>query len=554
MSAQAALARKPQEVREIARDPQPRPASPPVIPSAPVAGNNTFSALRFSDLATQGRISQKLANNIPHEFCTEVQAATIDTSLSGRDILARAKTGTGKTLSFLLPSVELLSRVVPTPSRGKISILVISPTRELAQQIAKEAEVLMKDLPYKVQTVFGGTNINTEKRRLLQERCDVLVATPGRLVDHIQNSGLRDQLNGLRTLVLDEADRLLDAGFRRELVSIIEALPNNRTQRRQTLLYSATVSAEVKKIATLALLPDHQYISTISEDEENTHQHVKQEYIVAPFSDTYAITAKYLTEAIGQSRAAGEDEKIIVFLPTARSASLMYELVRRNWISRPPESFFPVPVLQIHSRMSQPARMRATEDFRKLPSAVLFSSDVTARGMDFQGIGYVVQVGVPANAEQYIHRLGRTARVGREGQGLLIISPDERFFLRQKEVRDLPLVEHPQSNTLIGPALDPWRQLTASAMSRVPEVLKAQTYSAFLGYYKTFSKGTGWSAAQLVAIANEFALRVLLYRSTNGKPPGLLAKTVGMMGLRGTPGLNVVKALEGGDGSIGGGR
>ncbi|KAG8706464.1 hypothetical protein FRC09_002393, partial [Ceratobasidium sp. 395] len=359
-------------------------AGTPMIsrPSSPSYKGN-FSSVRFEDFFNNGQISKEQLANIPFEFATEVQAKTLGHILAGKDVLARAKTGTGKTLAFLTPAIETLRRSRQQPTLGKASVLVISPTRELAQQIGKEAEMLTKGMPYGVEVITGGgPKVPGESKRLQNSRMDILIATPGRLVDHIQNYSMRSQLSEIKFLILDEADRLLDQGFRRDLEVILDALPDRRVTPRQALLFSATVSEEVKSIGTLALLPRYEFISTVQDNESSTHEHVKQEFIVAKEDTDVIPIVAHLIEERG---------KVICFLPTARATALIAEVM---------EHVLSCPVYCIHSRLSQPRRTKANEDFKRAPTGVLFSSDVTARGIDIPGVTCVIQAGLPANAEQ----------------------------------------------------------------------------------------------------------------------------------------------------------
>lgn len=175
--------------------------------------------------------------------CTPVQAETLPVILSGLDVLAKAKTGTGKTLAFLLPSLEILIRSKPPPRIDQISILIISPTRELATQISIAAEELLRYTPYKVAHVVGGN-----KKKLGGERCDILVGTPGRMVDLLENAALGNRLKNVKAFVMDEADRLLDGGFRKDLTKIIGHLPDRKLVPRQSLLFSATIPPTVHQV------------------------------------------------------------------------------------------------------------------------------------------------------------------------------------------------------------------------------------------------------------------------------------------------------------------
>ncbi|GAB1521630.1 hypothetical protein RhiTH_004727 [Rhizoctonia solani] len=512
--------------------PTPAVATTPTVsrPSSPALKPN-FSTIKFEDFAQKGQISKDQLKNIPFEYATEVQAKTLGHILAGKDVLARAKTGTGKTLAFLVPAIETLRRVEQASTLGVASVLVISPTRELAQQIGQEAQMLVKGMPYGVQVIVGGgPKVVGESNRLLKSRMDILVATPGRLVDHIQNFSMRSQLSHIRFLILDEADRLLDQGFRRDLETILQALPDRKIRPRQALLFSATVSEEVKRIGTLALLPGYQYVSTVAENESSTHEHVQQEYIVVE-DDTD------LMPVVG--RLIEERGKVICFLPTARATGLMAEVM---------DNVLSCPVYSIHSRMSQPRRTKATEDFKLAPTGVLFSSDVTARGIDIPGVTCVIQAGLPASAEQYIHRLGRTARAGNEGHGILVLSKWEQFFLSKKDVLtaglDKNLTPHADAELInrAGPGsmLDDMRARVKSALVRTDEKTKEQAYIAWIGYYKSSLRDLGWKDVELVHRANDMARDVFLYPGYQASdnpvstwvPPPILAKTIGMMGLR----------------------
>ncbi|KAJ1307192.1 hypothetical protein OPQ81_001307 [Rhizoctonia solani] len=522
----------------------------PSRPSSP-ASKATFSTVRFDEFSQNGQISKQQLGNIPFEYATEVQAKTLGPILAGKDVLARAKTGTGKTLAFLIPAIETLRRVGQQSAPGVASVLVISPTRELAQQIGQEAQMLIKGMPYRVQVIVGGgPKASAESNKLLKSQMDILVATPGRLVDHIQNFSMRSQLSHIRFLILDEADRLLDQGFRRDLETILHALPDRRIKPRQALLFSATVSEEVKKIGTLALLPEYQYISTVAEDESSTHEHVPQEYIIVQDDAD-------LMPVVG--RLVEERGKVICFLPTARATGLIAEVM---------ENVLNCPVYSIHSRMSQPRRTKATEDFKLAPTGVLFSSDVTARGIDIPGVTCVIQAGLPASAEQYIHRLGRTARAGNEGHGILVLSKWEQFFLTKKDVLsaglDKKLIPHADTELInrtgSGAALNDMRARVKSALAKTDEKTKEQAYIAWMGYYKGSLRDLRWKDVELVRRANDMARDVFLYAGYQPSeqpasawiPPPILAKTIGMMGLRDVRKHNLFNVRD--DVGQGGGR
>jgi ATP-dependent RNA helicase MSS116 len=499
------------------------------------AARRHFSQRKFAEAP----ISSASKAGIKHEYMTDVQDATIDLALAGCDLLVQAKTGTGKTVAFLLPTIERLTKLPRPPSPQSISILILSPTRELACQIEEEAKVLLKHHPLEAQHAIGGTNINTEQKRIHNQRCDILVATPGRLIDLLENHNVRPKFTNLKALVFDEADRLLDAGFRRELQKIVGMMPDRKLVPRQVLLFSATVSEEIKQIASLALNHDHKFVSTLLAEEVNTHEHVEQSYIIAPFADALPATLFVLREDLARHP---HTSKCMVFFPTARHTGLAKDVLSR--ISGLPT------VLEIHSRMSQGARTTAANTFKDARSAVLLSSDVAARGMDFPGVTLVLQTGLPANSEQYVHRLGRTARAGAAGRGVLILAPPEQFFLRARTVRDLPIRPHALPATAVP------RTAVAVALDAVGDAPKAAAYQAWLGYYKGSLRDLRWDAGALVAQANAYVLDALRYGGAGGGlPPPIMAKTVGKMGIRGTAGLNVVMVLPDARGTgPGGGR
>ncbi|GAA6043821.1 hypothetical protein JCM8097_002067 [Rhodosporidiobolus ruineniae] len=573
--------RKPKQPNTAAANPQPaalpphlaQSAAPSSVPSTVVtpsatpraptpavsAAGKTFSEVKFEDFLQRGEISQATFQGIQaggYVHCTHVQAETLPVILTGTDVLAQAKTGTGKTLGFLVPSIERLLRSPQQPARGQISVLVLSPTRELAMQIEESAKTLMSGTPYKVQHVVGGTNMNAETKRLEQQRCDFLIATPGRLLDHLENSTLRPKLANLKSLILDEADRLLEAGFRRELEKIISHLPQRQQVPRQTLLFSATIPQQVHQLSSLALLPNHRFISTIPPDEENTHEHVQQLVLTPPsLFDLFPLTLATLREELAQHGGA---LKAMVFLPTARATGLVAALFKGAQGFRG----HGVDFYEIHSRKSQSQRNAAAEAFKNATGGIMLTSDVTARGMDFPNVTTVLQVGLPASPEQYIHRLGRTARAGSStassgGKGILLLAPFESFFLRRSPlIRSLPLTPHPSSNLISSPpsaALLAAKSEVRQLMQRVDDDAKGQFYSASLGFYKAVLRDAfGGNAGAMVQTFNEFAT------SPDGlgcrEVPGILAQTVGKMGLRGTPGLNIVKELPNGKTGGGGGR
>lgn len=332
-----------------------------------------LTATSFADMALAPPLLRALEEVFKYEAATEVQARSVPLAAEEgkRDLLVKAKTGTGKTIAFVLPALHhVLTEEAQGRGREGVRVLVVSPTRELALQIAEEAAMLARFAPgVTVQAVVGGTNVKTDVARFRRDMPTLLVATPGRLIDHLltPSSGFGRALAGLQTLVMDEADRLLDMGFRPSIERILTHLPP--VAKRQTLLFSATMPADVRDMTRLALKPTHEIVDCVGK-ETSTHATVEQIAVVAPLEDTIAAFRCELEELM-----AVKDYKILVFFGTARQTQLYAEL----WNAMNPKR----PVLEIHSRKTQSNRNRTAETFRKNANQIMFSSDVTARGLDF---------------------------------------------------------------------------------------------------------------------------------------------------------------------------
>lgn len=504
----------------------PRQEAPPVsisrVATPPLTVAIPQDTPRFVDLAKDNLVHpiilQTITEDLKFDHMMPVQAATLHDLLALRsDCLAQAKTGTGKTIAFLLPAIQTLLNRNRRPGQT-ISLLVISPTRELAMQIAKEATALLQRLPnYKVCIAIGGTNKDTEEKNILRG-CDILIATPGRLYDHLSDERIRDAFRSLDTLVLDEADRLLDMGFMNALKDIVQCLPDKTATNRQGMLFSATIAPHVEKVAHLVLSPNYKFISTIPEGELNTHERVPQHLITVPtFSDMAAALVGCLRSEI--ALVTLPLFKAIIFTPTAAQADY-YASILAAFDGLPPISV-------LHSRNTQSKRTKVTNAFRDATSGILVATDVVARGMDFPLVTNVVQVGIPADKESYIHRLGRTARAGAEGRGTFIVAQDETFF-PQWTLKDIAFEPAPADLSS--------KQQVRDIAERLGEDMQGKTYRAWLGYYKAHLKALKWDSERLVQEGNRFAFDGL------GAPevPSITKSTVGKMGLKGTKGLVVV--------------
>ncbi|CAG8569137.1 17757_t:CDS:2, partial [Racocetra fulgida] len=352
---------------------------------------------RFDEItAILPRTQRALREEFKYITMSKVQHAVLSQAPIEGDLFVKAKTGTGKTLAFLIPAIETMHRKShPKNNDGRmVSVMILSPTRELAQQIATEAERLTRFYDYKVHCLVGGERRDIQIRRLMRHRADIVVGTPGRLI-------------------LDEADQLLDLGFREDIERIIQYYPKDR----QTFLFSATVSPQIRQIAKFALKSDYTFIDTVDPNDVNTNVQVKQTYAIIPYHFHLVAIRKIINDHMKQHK----NGKIIMFLPT-RMSTILYADFLRN--------VGDVEVFELHSGKSQEQRTRVSNRFRQSRrDAVLVTSDVSARGVDYPGVTLVVQVGAPSSRDQYIHRLGRTGRAGKEGEGILLLAPFEKGFI-----------------------------------------------------------------------------------------------------------------------------
>ena len=336
---------------------------------------------------------------------TPIQRRAIPTVLSGRDLLGIAQTGTGKTAAFMLPSLDRLAAARRMPKPGQVRMLVLAPTRELASQIAASAEAYGRFMRLSVGVVFGGVP-NHKSVRAVARGLDVLVATPGRLLDLIDQRAL--SLRELEILVLDEADQMLDLGFIHALKRIVSLVP----PKRQTLFFSATMPKAIKQLADRYLTnPAEVAVTPVA----STVERVEQKVIFVHQSEKTALLALVLK--------ANPVERALVFSRTKHGAD---KIVRQLGTAG-------IAANAIHGNKSQPQRERAIALFRSGEIRVLVATDIAARGIDITGVSHVVNFDLPHVAEQYVHRIGRTARAGADGVAIAFCSEDERPLLRDIE-------------------------------------------------------------------------------------------------------------------------
>jgi len=336
------------------------------------------------------------------ETPTPVQSGCIPPALEGRDVLATAQTGTGKTAAFVLP---LLQRLAAGPRGQGIKVLVVTPTRELAAQIDERVEAYGRHLAVRHAVIFGGVSQRPQEAAL-RGSPEVLVATPGRLLDLLRQRVLR--LDRVTHLVLDEADRMLDMGFVRDVRAICAAIPASR----ETLLFSATMPPEVAGLAKALLVdPVEVHVSpTVT-----TAATVEQSVVFVAKADKRALLERVLSD----ERVA----RALIFMRTKHGANRLSDQLARAGIQAG----------AIHGNKSQNARQAALDAFKSGTSRVLVATDVASRGIDVDGISHVINYELPTTPESYVHRIGRTGRAGASGEAISFCDPDERGLLADIE-------------------------------------------------------------------------------------------------------------------------
>jgi len=336
---------------------------------------------------------------------TPIQAQAIPTVLTGRDLLGIAQTGTGKTAAFMLPSLDRLAANRQHPIPARIRMLVLAPTRELAAQIADSARGYARNIRLSVGAVFGGVS-NFKSVREVARGLDVLVATPGRLLDLVDQRAI--DLSRLEILVLDEADQMLDLGFIHALKRIVGLVP----KQRQTLFFSATMPKAIKQLADAYLTNPAEVAVTPA---ATTVERIQQSVTHVNQAEKAALLTLFLQKT--------GIERTLVFSRTKHGADKIVRQLAAAGIES----------MAIHGNKSQPQRERAIAAFKSGHAPVLIATDIAARGIDIPGVAHVVNFDLPDVPEQYVHRIGRTARAGADGAAIAFCAPDERINLRDIE-------------------------------------------------------------------------------------------------------------------------
>jgi ATP-dependent RNA helicase RhlE len=356
--------------------------------------------MSFKSLGLRDELVKAVADK-GYTIPTPIQESAIPLVLKGGDLMGAAQTGTGKTAGFTLPVLQRLAEKEQGPGRRPIRALVLTPTRELAAQVAESVADYGRYLSMKSTVVYGGVSINPQKQKLIRG-VDILVATPGRLLDHVNQRSA--DLSKVEILILDEADRMLDMGFIHDIRKVLALIP----KRKQTLLFSATFSSDIKQLAN-GLLNSPSLVEVTPENK--TADTVRQSLCFVDKNRKRDL----LSYLIGSN----DWKQVLVFHRTKHGANRLAQQLNDDGIES----------AAIHGNKSQGARTRALKDFKDGNVRVLVATDIAARGLDISQLPHVVNFELPNIAEDYVHRIGRTGRAGLEGEAVSLVCIDEKAYL-----------------------------------------------------------------------------------------------------------------------------
>ena len=480
--------------------------------------------------------------------------------------IAQARTGTGKTLAFLIPVLQNIISNDPSLEkyvRGRTSstdirAIIVSPTRELAEQIAVEARKITANTGVVVQTGVGGSSKREGLQLIKQRGCHILIGTPGRLNDLLSDPYSSVRAPNLSAFVLDEADRLLDQGFAPEIESIQSHLPNRRTVDRQTLLFSATVPEEVMDIVRRTTKPGCKFVRTVQPGELETHEKVPQKIVeVAGYENLLPAVVELSKREL--ARTEGLPFKALVYFNATAEVTMAAESLKNMRDSRTSgvklqSPLYPARVVEIHGKLTQYQRTEAADAFRRAKHAIMLSSDVTARGMDFPNVTHVIQIGLPQSRDTYIHRLGRTARGDKGGEGWIFLTKAEHREVYHR-IANMPLVPDTSLETAkVDMTQD--ATLTASAASTLTQVIEASKRVSLPDKTAAFMASLSINSSvrnkqQVMDALNRRALYCWGMETPPAIPRGLASR----LGINGLNGVNISTSRfsdDSSDGSFGG--
>lgn len=409
-----------------------------------VVGNTLNSKISFASLALAEPLLRAITDS-GYTTPTPIQAQAIPLVLTGGDLLAAAQTGTGKTAGFTLPILHrLLTNPLKNRVAGKPRALILAPTRELAAQVEDSVRLYSAHTSLRSLVLFGGVNINPQINAL-RKPIDVVVATPGRLLDHVGQKTI--DLSGVETVVLDEADRMLDMGFIRDIRRILKLIP----EKRQSLLFSATFSDEIRTLAKSSLNAP----SEVSVAPRNTTSELITQHVV--FADQ-AHKRDLVSHIIRQSGW----HQVLVFCRTKHGANRLAEKLSKDGLS----------AAALHGNKSQAARTRALDGFKSGKVTVLVATDIAARGLDIDQLPHVINFELPQVAEDYVHRIGRTGRAGSEGRAISLVAPAENKLLKAIERLTNQVIQPIEIEGFTPPAYDRTEAAAEQRFSRRPNATK----------------------------------------------------------------------------------
>lgn len=396
----------------------------------------TFEELQLSKAVVRATVTMGF------EEATPIQELAIPAALAGRDIIGQAQTGTGKTAAFGIPMVERID-----PDSGKIEGLVITPTRELAIQVAEEINTIGQFRGVRTLPVYGGQEINRQIRAL-KNRPQIIAATPGRLMDHLRRKTIR--LDAVVVAVLDEADEMLNMGFIEDIESILRSVPDER----QTLLFSATMPQAIQDLAR-RFMKDPQHLSV--KNKEVTVPQTDQSYVQVPDRQKFDLLCRLLDMQ--------SPDSAIVFSRTKRRVDEIYDGLKKRGY----------PAEALHGDLAQAKRDRVTQGFREGFTEILVATDVAARGLDFSDLSHVYNFDIPQDPDSYVHRIGRTGRVGKPGAAVTFVTSRELSHLQLIE-RSIKRKIRRISIPTVGEALEGKQRLAVEQLLQVVAEGETQRY------------------------------------------------------------------------------
>ena len=415
-----------------------------------------FSDKKFSDFSINSSILSNL-ERLGYEKATQVQSESIPIALNGEDIIGSAKTGSGKSLAFLIPAIQ---KIYEEPKKKEIEILIITPTRELALQLYDLAKDLLTGNSEIIALLIGGENRKKEALKLLSGNIRIIVATPGRLLDHMENTKNFDY-SKINMLIIDEADKILKIGFEEEIKEIIKKIPKNR----QTLLFSATITPKVEDLITLSVR-EYKNIHIKNTDDPSVST-LEQGFINIEADKKFLFLFTFIKKNLNR--------KIIIFFSTCKEVEFFSNLL--NYVD--------VPVLSISGDYKQQKRSTTFIEFCSLEKGVLLCTDVAQRGLDIPDIDWVIQYDPPHDPEEYLHRVGRTARgANKIGKALLMILPNEIGFIRLLQLYKIKIEEFEFPENKLAKIQEQFEKLVNKKDHYLLN-LATEAYRAYLHAYNT---------------------------------------------------------------------